>query len=174
MRPTDLPNFVELLKKRALEHPNRDCVIFLEDGDDRAVTMSYLENDHFARLVAANLQKRRIAKGDRLLIILPNSLEFVKIFFGCLYGGILAVPLSEPAGNQNMEAYLETFLPTLKVSKPSLLIAKTSMVNFLRNKLPPQLANIFSEFKIASEEEILEDNSCEYSGGSKSGIDADN
>ena len=163
MRPAEFTNFVELIKKRALEHPNRDCVIFLEDGDDQAITTSYLENDNFARIVAANLQKRRTNKGDRVLIMLPNSLEFVKIFFGCLYGGFLAVPLSEPAGQQNMEAYLETFLPTLKVSKPSLLIAKTSMVDFLQNKLPPKLANTFSEVNIASEQEILTDNSYEFS-----------
>ncbi len=163
MKPIELPNFVELIKKRALKHPNRDCVIFLKDGDNNAVTMSYLENDYFARLVASNLQNRKINKGDRVLIMLPNSLEFVKIFFGCMYGGMLAVPLSEPASQENMDAYLETFLPTLKVSKPSLLIATTYMVNFLRNKLSNQLANVFSDLKIASDEEILSDNSREYS-----------
>ena len=80
----EFPNFTELMKERALKHPNRDCVIFLEDGEVQIVKMTYMENDHYARLVAANLQKRGINKGDRVLIMLPNSLDFVKCFFGCI------------------------------------------------------------------------------------------
>ena len=58
MKPSEFSNFVELIKKRSLEHPKRDCVIFLEDGENQVVTMSYSENDNYARLVASNLQKR--------------------------------------------------------------------------------------------------------------------
>ncbi len=162
-------NIVEVAQQRAMEHPDRNCVIFLEDGEKPVVgsgtsgSMTYQENDHAARQVAAALQKRGIAKGERVLVILPNSLEFVKVFYGCLYAGILAVPLSEPAGPQNMAAYLETFLPTLKVSKPSLMVATTLMVDFLRNQLPPGLQKVFAGLAIASAEEILAEKDGEYS-----------
>ena len=162
-------NIVEVARQRAMEHPDRNCVIFLEDGEKPVVgsgtsgSMTYQENDHAARLVATALQKRGIEKGERVLVILPNSLEFVKVFYGCLYAGILAVPLSEPAGPQNMAAYLETFLPTLKVSKPSLLVATTLMVDFLRNQLPPELQKVFAGLAIASAEEILAEKDGEYS-----------
>ena len=162
-------NIVEVAQQRAMEHPDRNCVIFLEDGEKPVVgsgtsgSMTYLENDHAARQVAAALQKRGIKKGERVLVILPNSLEFVKVFYGCLYAGILAVPLSEPAGPQNMAAYLETFLPTLKVSKPSLLVATNLMVDFLRNQLPPELQKVFAGLAIASAEEILAEKDGEYS-----------
>jgi len=162
MQPTDFNNIVELAQNRALEHPDRDCVIFLEDGENNAVKISYLENDHAARTVAVSLQRLGITKGERVLIILPNGLEFVKIFYGCLYAGILAVPLAEPAGTQNLEAYLETFLPTLSVSKPNLLIGNASLVDFLRNHLPTELEKSFSKLKIASDEEILVETSIEY------------
>jgi acyl-CoA synthetase (AMP-forming)/AMP-acid ligase II/acyl carrier protein len=162
-------NIVEVARQRAMEHPDRNCVIFLEDGEKPVVgsgtsgSMTYQENDHAARQVATALQKRGIAKGERVLVILPNSLEFVKVFYGCLYAGILAVPLSEPAGPQNMAAYLETFLPTLKVSKPSLLVATNLMVDFLRNQLPPELQKVFAGLAIASAEEILAEKDGEYS-----------
>ena len=162
-------NIIEVARQRAMEHPDRNCVIFLEDGEKPVVgsgtsgSMTYQENDHAARQVATALQKRGIAKGERVLVILPNSLEFVKVFYGCLYAGILAVPLSEPAGPQNMAAYLETFLPTLKVSKPSLLVATTLMVDFLRNQLPPELQKVFAGLAIASAEEILAEKDGEYS-----------
>jgi len=162
-------NIVEVARQRAMEHPDRNCAIFLEDGEKPVVgsgtsgSMTYLENDHAARQVAAALQKRGIKQGERVLVILPNSLEFVKVFYGCLYAGILAVPLSEPAGPQNMAAYLETFLPTLKVSKPSLLVATNLMVDFLRNQLPPELQKVFAGLAIASAEEILAEKDGEYS-----------
>ena len=162
MKPTDFSNFVELAQKRALVHPDRDCAIFLEDGEDKALKISYQENDQAARLVAAALQKRGFSKGDRVLIILPNCLEFIKIFYGCLYSGILAVPLAEPPGGKNVGTYIDTLIPTLKVSNPSLIIGNTSMVDFLRNRLPVELKKFFSKLKIVSEKEILDETSAEY------------
>jgi acyl-CoA synthetase (AMP-forming)/AMP-acid ligase II/acyl carrier protein len=169
MKPSTYSHFVEVARQRAVEHPKRDCVIFLEDGENQldirgnSASMTYQENDQAACQVAASLQKRGIKKGERILVILPNSLEFVKIFYGCLYGGILAVPMSEPAGPQNMEAYLETFLPTLKVSRPSLLIVTAQLANFLRNQLPPELQKVFAGLEIATDQEILAETSGEYS-----------
>ena len=169
MKPSTYSHFVALARQRAVEHPERDCVIFLEDGENKldssgnSASMTYQENDQAACQVAAALQKRGIIQGERVLVILPNSLEFVKIFYGCLYGGILAVPMSEPAGPQNMEAYLETFLPTLKVSRPSLLIVTAQLANFLRNQLPPELQKVFAGLEIATDKEILAETSGEYS-----------
>lgn len=162
MLPNKNSNIVEVLQQRALSHPDRECLIFLGDGENQAGSMTYRENDIAARNVAAVMQKRRISKGDRVLVILPNSIEFVKIFYGCLYGGVLAVPLHEPAGTKQIELYMETFLPTLKVSKPSLLIATTEMVDFLRNKLTPKQEKIFTGLDIASDKEILAENDEEY------------
>ena len=163
MKPSEFSNFVELLKKRALNHPDRDCVIFLGNEENQATTMSYYQNDVSARIVATNLQKMGIIKGDRVITLLPNSLEFIKIFFGCLYGGLLAVPLAEPTSKKNLDVFIETFLPTLKVSQPSLIVATDDLANFLKNKLPHQLKKIFLKLKIVSDKEILSDNSQVYS-----------
>jgi len=149
MKPSNYSHFVEVARQRAVEHPERDCVIFLEDGENKTVgggtsaSMTYQQNDQAACQVAASLQKRGIKQGERVLVILPNSLEFVKIFYGCLYGGILAVPLSEPAGPQNMAAYLETFLPTLKVSKPSLIIVSSQLAEFFTQSITTGTAKSF-------------------------------
>ena len=86
MLPNKNSNIVEVLQQRALSHPDRKCIIFLGDGENQSDSLTYKENDLAARNVAALMQKRGISKGDRVLIILPNSLEFVKIFYGCLYG----------------------------------------------------------------------------------------
>ena len=59
MNPSKFSNFVELLQKRSLDHPDRDCVIFLNDGEDSSEKISYSEIDNSACNVAANLQKRK-------------------------------------------------------------------------------------------------------------------
>ena len=148
---------VAVAQKRAEAHPDRDYVIFLEDGDDLENRLSYRDLDRSARHVAAWMQAKGLEKGDRALVILPNSIEFVKVFYGCLYGGILAVPLSEPAGPQQMQSYLETFVPTLKSSRPKLLVTTPLLVAFLNEQLPPQLKDLFAAVTIVSDQEILGD-----------------
>ena len=152
---------VAVAQKRAEAHPDRDYLIFLEDGDDQEVRVNYGQLDQAARQVAGWMQKRGLQKGDRALVILPNSVEFVKVFYGCLYGGILAVPLSEPAGPQQMQSYLETFVPTLQSSRPKMLITTPLLVAFLTEQLPPQLKDLFAFITIVSDQEILADTAVE-------------
>jgi acyl-CoA synthetase (AMP-forming)/AMP-acid ligase II/acyl carrier protein len=54
-------------------------------------------------------------------------------------------------------------LPTLKVSRPSLLIVTAQLANFLRNQLPPELQKVFAGLEIATDQEILAETSGEYS-----------
>ncbi len=146
---------VEIAQKRSEKHPDRNYITFLLDGDDQEDFLSYGQLDTSARHVAAWIKNQGLEKKDRALIILPNSMEFVKIFYGCLYGGILAVPLSEPAGPHQMQSYLKTFVPTLKSSKPKLLITTALLVDFLNTQLPPELSSIFTDIKIVSDQDIL-------------------
>jgi long-chain acyl-CoA synthetase len=46
-----------------------------------------------ARRFAAELARRGISKGDRVLICGENSAEWIGAFFGCVLRGVLAVPL---------------------------------------------------------------------------------
>jgi acyl-CoA synthetase (AMP-forming)/AMP-acid ligase II len=48
-----------------------------------------------AQAVAVALQER-CAPGDRAMLVFPSGLGFVEAFFGCLYAGVLAVPVSPP------------------------------------------------------------------------------
>ena len=54
MKPNTYSHFVEVARQRAVEHPERDCVIFLEDGENQmdssgnSASMTYQENDQAA------------------------------------------------------------------------------------------------------------------------------
>ena len=65
----------------------------------RVKRWSYSQIAKTALRFARELEARRIAKGDRVLLWARNSPEWVSAFFGCLLRGVIAVPLdlqSEP------------------------------------------------------------------------------
>ncbi|MBC8246358.1 MAG: fatty acyl-AMP ligase, partial [Deltaproteobacteria bacterium] len=152
-QPSD--TIVSIARRRAQDHPDRKYIIFLSDGEEQEEILTYGELDHSAEQIASWLAEKGVQRGDRALIILPNSLAFNQIFFGCLYGGVLAVPLSEPAGPKQMLSYLESFVPTVKTAKPKILITTPPLVEFLKGGLPAELADLFSEIKIVAADRVL-------------------
>jgi acyl-CoA synthetase (AMP-forming)/AMP-acid ligase II len=51
--------------------------------------------DGQARAIGAMLQTCS-AGGDRVLLLYPTGLEFIAAYFGCLYAGVIAVPVPPP------------------------------------------------------------------------------
>ena len=95
-------DFVELLRLRALHQPERQIYTFLPDGDEQEIALSYGELDLRARAVAARLQSQG-AEGDRALLMYPAGLDYVAAFFGCLYAGMIAVPIYPPRPNRTLQ-----------------------------------------------------------------------
>jgi amino acid adenylation domain-containing protein len=95
-------DFVELLRQRALRRPDRQIYTFLPDGDNAEAALSYGELDLRARAIAARLQSRGSA-GDRALLMYPAGLEYVAAFFGCLYAGMIAVPIYPPRPTRTLQ-----------------------------------------------------------------------
>ncbi len=88
-------SLVELLRFRARVQPDDRAFAFLRDGEHECDTLSYAELDRRSRMVAAHLQ-HRVAPGARALLVYPPGLEFIAAFFGCLYAGVVAVPVFPP------------------------------------------------------------------------------
>jgi len=88
---------VQILKRRAADTPDRLAYVFLEDGEDRELPITYAELDRRARCCAAALQQRNPqAHGSRVLLMYPQGLEFLVSFFGSLYAGATAVLVYPP------------------------------------------------------------------------------
>ena len=91
----------DLLARRAASFPGVRGYTFLRDGADPA-GLSYGELDRRARAVAAWLANR-CRPGDRALLLYPPGIDFLTGFFGCLYAGVIAVPLPLPSARQGAE-----------------------------------------------------------------------
>jgi len=88
-------SFVSVLRGRALRQAERRAFTFLRDGEEEGGALSYSELDLRARALGALLQDLG-ADGERAMLLYPGGLEFVSAFYGCLYGGVIAVPAYPP------------------------------------------------------------------------------
>jgi acyl-CoA synthetase (AMP-forming)/AMP-acid ligase II/flavin-dependent dehydrogenase len=61
-----------------------------------------------ARIVAANLKKAGLGPGDHVALMLPTSLDFPRIFYGCLLAGVVPAPLYPPVRLGRLDAFLES------------------------------------------------------------------
>lgn len=100
--------FLDLLRRRATNEPDRRAYTFLLDGESEEVHITYGEMDKRARAIGALLQQN-IPAGDTVLLLYPPGLDYIAAFFGCLYAGVIAVPVYPPN-----PARLERTLPRLR------------------------------------------------------------
>ena len=72
------------------------------DGENEQIHLTYAELDRQARAIGAWLEAQDLV-GERALLLYPPGLDFISAFFGCLYGGVVAVPVYPPRRNRSLE-----------------------------------------------------------------------
>ncbi|MCX4830327.1 fatty acyl-AMP ligase [Streptomyces sp. NBC_01016] len=90
-------NVVEILTEHARTRGDFSAVAIVPDPSDPATTqwVTYDQLDRAARGCAVDLLSS-CRPGDRALLLLPNSAEFVVAVLGCFYAGLVPVPSSMP------------------------------------------------------------------------------
>ena len=94
---------LDILTYRSQYQSDKSAYLFLQNGETESATMTYGELDKQARAIASHLQSMR---GKRALLLYPSGLEFITAFFGCLYAGVIAVPVYPPRQNQKLSRLL--------------------------------------------------------------------
>ncbi|QTJ70665.1 long-chain fatty acid--CoA ligase (plasmid) [Rhodococcus sp. ZPP] len=88
--------------RRAHRRPNATALI---DGDSgRAVSYTDLERDVSA--TAAALHELGVRRGDRVAILMENSIEFVRVLFGAANLGAIVVPVNFRLGAEEVRYIL--------------------------------------------------------------------
>jgi acyl-CoA synthetase (AMP-forming)/AMP-acid ligase II len=118
---------VDILRWRALHHPNRLAYTFLQDGETEEVHLTYADLDQRARAIGALLQGLGMY-GERALLLYLPGLDFIAGFFGCLYAGVVAVPVYPPH-----PARLDRTLPRLRATandaQPAAILTSSSLLS---------------------------------------------
>jgi benzoate-CoA ligase len=105
----ELPEYfnvaVHFLEAPAASHPGRPAIV----GEPREV--SYGELAVLANRTGNALCAQGVSRADRVLIVLPDSVEFVAAFFGAAKIGAVAVPVNPFARSSDYIHYLENSEP---------------------------------------------------------------
>jgi long-chain acyl-CoA synthetase len=115
-----LASLVEEFRKHAPE-----TAVVAHRGNRRYAT-TYGELAELAGRSAAELDRRGIAAGDRVVLWGENSAEWIGVFFGCLLRGVMAVPLDAAGSSEFANRVITDVSPKLIVGDRTLLASLES------------------------------------------------
>ncbi|MEQ1719644.1 MAG: amino acid adenylation domain-containing protein [Nitrosomonas sp.] len=92
----DISNLVTLLQYHAQKMPQQCAYIFLHENERMERSINFAELDMQVRKVAVQLQRLKL-RGQRALLVYPAGIEYIIAFMGCLYAGVIAVPVYPPS-----------------------------------------------------------------------------
>jgi amino acid adenylation domain-containing protein len=128
----NISSFVDILRLHAEEQADSTAFIALsyEQNLRQDTPISYGELDRRARSIAARLQQLKL-RDQRVLLIFPQSLDFVATFYGCLYAGVIAVPIHLSAQQKSLQS-LEAIASN---SSPTAILTNSKMYAFIKQRL---------------------------------------
>mgnify|MGYP000253239903 CR=1 FL=1 len=89
MKNNALANWIDVLEQQSIIHPNK--IVLIEQSNQ----VSYQELAQKAKSLAALISKET-SFGDRVIILMPNSIDYIVSFFACIYAGVIAVNAYTP------------------------------------------------------------------------------
>jgi benzoate-CoA ligase family protein len=107
--PEQLNIAEHFLDAPATRHPSHVAIV----GEPHQVT--YAELAALTNRVGNALREQDISRGDRVLIVLPDSAEFIASFFGAAKIGAVAVPVNSYARSADFIHYLENSEPRVAI-----------------------------------------------------------
>lgn len=130
MQLSGIRPLVDVCQARATEMPTQVSHSYLRDGEEPEAQLTYAQLDQAARAVAVELS-RHASPGARVLLHYPPGLDFVIGFFGCLYAGLIAVPIApveayRSAAASRARAVAGSAAPTLLLSSAEFLDSSTA------------------------------------------------
>jgi acyl-CoA synthetase (AMP-forming)/AMP-acid ligase II len=134
---------VEMLRARAASQPDDLAYTFLADGENPVDELTWSALDRAARAVAATLQAR-LQRGDRVLLIYPPGLSFIAGFFGCVYAGVLAVPVMPPQGGRSGRG-ADRLAAIVADSDARCVLTRSDLRERLLDGVDPRIARIVTD-----------------------------
>ena len=84
----------EMLARNARMYGNEIALVEREPEKNKRREITWQEFDDQSHQLARSLLKKGVKKGDRVVLLMRNCLEWLPIYFGILRTGALAVPLN--------------------------------------------------------------------------------
>ena len=128
--PLDERSIGRFLRLRAAEDADRPYLTF---GDR---TCTFAETEKRSRDLARGLAQRGIGEGSRVLLLLPNGVEFVFVWYACSLLGAAIVPLNTSLKGFLLEAQVEDARATGVIVSADLLPALDGLSEAVKRNIP--------------------------------------
>jgi acyl-CoA synthetase (AMP-forming)/AMP-acid ligase II/acyl carrier protein len=114
------------LHEHIQRRPQQTALIFLRDGENDAVSLTYAELDARAKAIAGHMLTA-VPNARRALLLHPPGLEFVAALCACFYAGVTAVPCYPPSSKLSSRSG-ERFACLLKDAQAELVLTDSANV----------------------------------------------
>ena len=127
------------LDDSAAKHPGSSCTNFL------GRRLTYRQIKELSDRFAAGIRRMGIQKGDRVVLLLPNSPQFIIAYYGLLKAGAVIVPLNPLSAERELEFYLTdseagvAITIPLFLNKVASLLGKTPLKHIVYSRLSDSL-----------------------------------
>jgi fatty-acyl-CoA synthase len=138
----------QVLEQAAQTDASRKISVLSDGAVVEAATYDrlYLESGQ----LAAHLQQLGVARGERVAIALPNSVGFMRAFFGICAAGAVAVPLPPPFRFAALDIHVRRISLALRQSGVRFILADRAMANIL----PPIFAQVDDRISVLCIDEV--------------------
>ena len=114
----------------------------LVDGEEPSRCISYAGMVRAARNCANRLVDVA-PPGARVLMIMPTGIEFVVALFGCLFSGLIPVPVARPSGSPRTFAAAATVIAGIAGNcRPAAILCTAADQPVLADRLDPETARL--------------------------------
>jgi acyl-CoA synthetase (AMP-forming)/AMP-acid ligase II len=120
-------SFTELLQFRAINQASDKAYGFFSDAGEETQSLTYEELHKKSLSLALQLKQSSIQGGERALLLFPPGLEFLVAYFGCIYAGIIPVPVIPSRRGKTRSS---TF-SILNDAKPKIALTTVDMLDAL-------------------------------------------
>jgi amino acid adenylation domain-containing protein/non-ribosomal peptide synthase protein (TIGR01720 family) len=108
--------------------------IYFTQSDGSELFESYESLYFNAKCILGSLQKQGFQKGSYIIFQTNNNLFFVRLFWGCILGGMIPVPLSVPLlASPDTEAFKKLVKVSEQLSNASIISDKRNLNTFREN-----------------------------------------
>ena len=126
---TEPKTLVELLRSKAINQSNGHAYTFMIDGKKPSEPLTYGALDQQVRAIASQLQQYNV-EGERALLLYPQGLEVIAAFCGCLYAGVIAIPVPPPESGR-LKRTLPRLRSIVKDAKATLALTTASILELI-------------------------------------------
>ena len=97
-----LSTLIDILNFRAFNQPEQVAYTFLSNDGKQEKYLTYKQLTNRCQLIASSLQNKGYKAKERALLLYPPGIEYIAAFFGCMYAGLIPVPVYPPRPNRSL------------------------------------------------------------------------